>query len=66
MVDHGRKTADVAEPVLVVPLPGGARMEVRAVGRQEPDMRASLLDQFNGVAVFVKGEIVEDHNVAAA
>lgn len=28
VVDHGRKTTDVAEPVLVVHLAGGARMEI--------------------------------------
>jgi len=39
-------------------------IEVRGIGRQEEEPRASCVDQFFGSLTFVEGDIVEDHDVA--
>ncbi len=41
-------------------------VEVRGIRRQGQDGRAGGLDMLEGLGVFVRGKIVEDHNVAGA
>ena len=40
------------------------RIEVRRVGRQKADRRASRLDQTEGRRTLVRGEVVQDHDIA--
>ena len=41
------------------------RIEVRAVGRQKPELGARRLDRLTHRRLFVSGEVVEDDHVAA-